>query len=325
MLPEGCGSCHVGHGKAGEPMLAAGEEEFCYQCHGEETERAAMKVSGRLAMSADPVDIKREFQKVSRHPVKEGTGHEPSERLPDVLRGSVNHAECVDCHNPHHRTQAGTRRQGVSGYSLSGQYLDEAVREYEVCLKCHAEKAGLGNASREVLSDFAGSVRSSHPVVQALSAGRSPSLNSSLADGGTLRCSACHTNDDPDGPRGPHGSRHDFLLSGRYDREPNAVESPFAFEFCYSCHDRTSILSNESFGLHREHIQGDPAGNVPGTSCYTCHASHSSRDYPHLIAFNPEAVSADPKTGRLSYVSHGEGRGECYLLCHGHSHAPAEY
>ena len=326
LLPEGCGSCHVGHGEPGEPMLAHAEEEFCYQCHGSETSRSTMRASGRLAVEASLSDIERQFQKMYRHPVVDGSGHSPTERLPDVIRGSVNHAECVDCHNPHQRAHGGSaQRYQVQGYTLSGQYVENSAAEYEVCLKCHASPAGRGDASRAVLSEFEISVVSQHPVSRRTTDGRAVSLNSSLSSGGLMNCSDCHTNDDPDGPRGPHGSRHESLLSGRYDRDPYAVESPFAFEFCYSCHDRNSILGDESFSLHRLHIVGDPVRNVRGTSCYTCHASHSSENYAHLLDFNPEAVSIDQNTGRLAYVDRGEGAGECYLTCHNYSHSPAEY
>jgi len=326
LLPEGCGSCHVGHGQSGEPMLALSEEEFCYQCHGSAEQQTIMKVQGKLAAQAEPVNVEKEFQKTYRHPVVEGTGHAAGERLPDALRGTVSHAECVDCHSPHQRMSAGSsRRYDVPGYTLSGQYVKRSSAEYEVCLKCHLERTGLGDAARGVLSEFAINVASQHPVTQRATGGRTVSLSASLSSGTIMNCSDCHTNDDPDGPRGPHGSRYESLLSGRYDRDPYAKESPFAFEFCYSCHDRQSILANESFSRHREHILGDPVRNVPGTSCFTCHASHSSRDNPYLIDFNREAVSYDQTTGRLSYSTRGDGTGECYLTCHGYAHGPGSY
>jgi hypothetical protein len=307
-------------------MLALSEEKFCYQCHGSAEKQSAMKAEGKLAPQAELASVEREFQKTYRHPVVEGSSHAAGERLPDALRGSVSHAECVDCHSPHQRMSAGTTgRYDVAGYTLSGLYVKRSSAEYEVCLKCHVEPAGLGNASRSVLSEFTINVISQHPVTQRTAGGRSVSLNASLSSGTMMNCSDCHTNDDPDGPRGPHGSRYEFLLSGRYDRDPYAKESPFAFEFCYSCHDRQSILANESFSRHREHILGDPVRNVPGTSCYTCHASHSSRDNPYLIDFNREAVAYEQTSGRLSYSTRGDGTGECYLTCHGYAHGPGQY
>lgn len=328
LLPEGCGSCHVGHGIEDEPMLSASEEDACYQCHGSEEKQSAMKSAGKLAASAVLADMESEFRKTYRHPVEDRSGHSPTEKLPSITSGSVDHAECVDCHNPHQRIQLGPKQTyDVQGYSLSGQYLETSTNEFEICLKCHSESTGLtSSTSRNMLREFSVSVVSQHPVTKITSASRSVSLSLSGPQSGALmKCSDCHTNDDPDGPRGPHASNHKFLLSGNYDTDIYANESPFAYEFCYSCHERTSILSNESFPLHREHIEGDPLSGVKGTSCFTCHASHSSQSNSHLIEFNRAAVSRDRQTGRIDFIEMGERAGECYLSCHGHNHSPGKY
>ncbi len=325
MLPEGCGSCHVGHGQPSQPMLKASEEQFCYQCHGSAEKQSAMKSAGNLASDASPVDIEQEFRKIYRHPVAEGTGHSPDERLPDVMRSAVNHAECVDCHNPHQRIHpGGNATYKVGGYSTSGQYLDEATSEAEVCFKCHVGNS-VRDDSKNTHLQFTPGVVSQHPVTQRTVNSRTVSLNRSQSAGSLMKCSDCHTSDDPDGPQGPHGSRYRYLLSGNYERDPYADESPFAYEFCYSCHERSSILNNESFPLHREHIVGDPIRNIKGTSCYTCHSSHSSRTSRYLIEFNLDAVSPDQMTGRLANTTSGDGSGQCYLKCHNHSHSPAKY
>ena len=92
MLPEGCGSCHVGHGVSGEPMLAHSEEKFCYQCHGSETNRSAMRTSGRLAVEASLSDIEQQFQKVYRHPVETGpSGRRRSQSSPRLSPSGRNH------------------------------------------------------------------------------------------------------------------------------------------------------------------------------------------------------------------------------------------
>ena len=327
LLPEGCGSCHVGHGVSNEPMLAASEEEFCYQCHGSSDDRSAMKTAGRLAENADPLDIEQEFAKQYHHPVVEGFGHSPTEVLPDLNGRTSRHAECVDCHNPHQRiTTAENKIHEVSGYSLSGQYLETSVNEYEICFKCHVDNTAIGDIEGNAFRDFAPDYVSQHPVSRPASlTHKAPSLTMSLSARNTMKCSDCHTSDDPNGPRGPHGSNYRFLLSGNYDIGINTDESPFAYEFCYSCHDRSSILGDESFPLHRQHIIGDPIRGINGTSCYTCHASHSSKTSEHLIDFNREAVSAVPVTGRLSYSTLGSQGGECYLTCHGHVHNSGRY
>ncbi|MBI5467305.1 MAG: hypothetical protein HY975_03810 [Candidatus Kerfeldbacteria bacterium] len=323
-LPEGCGSCHVGHGMANQPMLAQAEETFCYQCHGSEAERAAMRSAGKLSELAQASDMRREFAKPYRHPVQEYSGPPQGKPTFGVSTATARRAECADCHNPHERIQPGPKTvYQVSGFTLAGQYVEKSLAEYQVCLKCHAEMAGLDGSDRSLGRSFSVSAVSQHPVTRAASGKRSPSLASS-ASTILMKCSDCHTNDDLSGPRGPHGSNYRFMLSGNYDIDQYAQESPFAFQFCYSCHDRMSLLSNQSFPLHREHILGDPARNVRGTSCYSCHSSHSSADNQNLIRFNPEAVSRD-HSGRLMYIQTGQGSGECYLTCHGHEHAPARY
>ncbi len=325
-LPEGCGSCHVGHGKANEPMLAYSGEEFCYQCHGTELKQNEMKAAGKLSQTVNLANIENEFNKTYRHPVVDGFGHAPDEQLPYTSSSEITHAECVDCHNPHQQAQSGSQKYfEVSGYSLSGQYLTSSSKEYEVCFKCHVDKNAVETSSDNAFKQFSLINTSQHPVTKASTGGKSTSLSKALGPGNVMKCSDCHTNDDPNGPKGPHGSNNKFLLSGNYDIEPITDESPYAYEFCYSCHNRASILSNESFPLHNEHIVGDPLKGIPGTSCYTCHASHSSQKNNHLIAFNKAAVKRDPKTNLIQYNSTGINSGSCYLSCHNHAHSPARY
>ena len=325
LLPEECGSCHVGHGLKGEPMLSHSEEEMCYQCHGSESNRALMKASGRLAQQAELADLEKEFNKLYRHPVKTGTGHSSTERLPGLSTSSVKHAECVDCHNPHQDFAGGEPKYDVSGLSLSSQYLDKSSEEYEICLKCHGTDFGINRASKNYSQVFALNNRSQHPVTMDISSDKAVSLLLSLDLKSSLKCSDCHSNDNKDGPRGPHGSRHKNLLSGNYDTDIYNIESIHAYEFCYSCHSRTSILSNASFPQHKEHIVGDLSKNRKGTSCYTCHASHSSKNNKYLIAFNPEAVTIDDVSRKLQFDSYDMNSGACYLKCHDYSHSPGKY
>ena len=325
-LTDPCGSCHVGHGAKGEPMLLKAEEKFCYQCHGSQEERAEMVAMGKLKPGVELDDLSAEFNKAYGHPVKRSGEHSPIEILPDYAGSAVSHAECVDCHNPHERvTGKGDMGYKVKGYSLSGQYLEESVYEYEICLKCHTDHLGTKTSDRSLVKAFARSARSQHPVTAPSTGLGSPSLLDKTTAGQYMKCSDCHWSGNEEGPRGPHGSRHEFLLSGNYSRDPYGTESPFAYQFCYSCHDRMSILGNESFPLHREHIEGDLAQGTKGTSCYTCHASHGAPDSPHLIMFNGLAVSP-AKSGRpASYDVTGTQSGTCVLMCHGYNHEPGSY
>lgn len=326
LLTDDCGSCHVGHGMSGEPMLAKSEEEFCYQCHGSDIERSRMIAEGRLLPMARLHDLRPEFNKLYAHPVDRQAGDSPSEDLVSLTAREVTHAECVDCHNPHERS--GPSKQmgsAVSGYSLAGQVLTRSRYEYEICLKCHAGNQFTGGGELSLIQAFATSVRSQHPVTVASPEVSSISLMTNQVSGALMKCSDCHRNENSDGPRGPHGSSHEFMLSGNYDRDVYVAESTLAFEFCYSCHDRYSLLGNESFPYHRQHIEGNPDTRGQGTSCFTCHASHGSPDYPHLIRFNLQAVSATSVGLPIRYQETGPNSGTCTLRCHGHDHSPGSY
>ena len=325
-LTDECGSCHVGHGMSGQPMLARAGEHFCYQCHGSDSERGRMVDEGRLVEGTVLSDIQREFQKVYRHPVGERTGHDPAERLPRLGFGSPAHSECVDCHSPHQRIdRSGSAMRGVPGYTLGGQVVENAASEYEVCLKCHTDETFLQTDRVPLNVAFDFSVRSQHPVTRPSSGRPMPSLIARLAATSTMTCSSCHTNDDSSGPRGPHGSRHRFLLSGNYPIASEVAESPLAYEFCYSCHDRRSLLDGESFPMHELHILGNTSKGKLGTSCYTCHASHGSTDGPHLLRFVASTVQAETVTRQLKFIDLGERSGECWLSCHGYNHSGASY
>lgn len=326
LLTDSCGSCHVGHGQSGQPMLAMAEEDFCYQCHGSDSERARMVAEGRLVPGARLQDMRPEFNKAFSHPVSQTGEHRPGEVIPTLSGGKTDHAECVDCHNPHQRIAAGKSMvQNVSGFTLAGVHLETGAREFQICLKCHTDRVGTGDSNRSLVRAFAGTARSQHPVTMPSPGLNLPSLRNPPLQAGFMKCSDCHRSDDPGAPKGPHGSDHESMLAGNYDRNVYTRESPFAFEFCYSCHDRLSILGNESFPYHREHIEGDLVSGRQGTSCYSCHASHGSPDNEHLILFNPSAVTGE-RTGRgVQYQSTGARSGQCYLECHGHNHNPGEY
>jgi len=325
LLLEGCGSCHVGHGMSNEPMLALSEEQFCYQCHGSGEKRDRMVDAGKLSPATVLKDVEAEFDKAYRHPVVEGAGHAPEEQLPLLGEGSVNHAECVDCHNPHVRVHDGGTVMKVKGYSLTGRRMDTSAHEYEICLKCHSDRLTLGKGERVLVDDFAFDARSQHPVTRPGSAASVPSLIAPLTGDRTMDCSDCHRSDDENAPAGPHGSRYRHLLSGNYDTAVETQESAYAFEFCYSCHERSSILGDESFPYHNLHVSGNPASGYTGTSCYSCHVSHGSRLQPFLLEFNPRAVQPENLSRQIRYQSTGTRSGECYLNCHGYNHAPGRY
>jgi hypothetical protein len=141
-----------------------------------------------------------------------------------------------------------------------------------------------------------------------------------------IYCTDCHSSDSSSQVKGPHGSQYPFLLTYQYETADDTQESLFAYELCYQCHDRESILGDRSFQKHREHIIDEK------TPCSVCHDPHgisysqgSSTNNTNLINFDTTIVFPDPATGRLEFEDLGTFRGRCYLQCHDETHSPEEY
>jgi predicted CXXCH cytochrome family protein len=325
----GCASCHTPHGaETPERLLKfAPEEQNCLVCH-----------DGSVAQT----NLENELQKWSRHSVDAAAGlHDPTENFATMPR----HVECEDCHDAHAATDAPAKPPNVTGPLLSvrgvtasGAEIESAQYEYEVCFRCHSGNRGatLPSVERQILQP---SVRlkfdtlnpSFHPVEAP---GRNldvPSLLFPLTAGSMIYCSDCHNNDsgpgmNGPGPNGPHGSIWPHLLEREYRTADNTAESAQVYSLCYKCHDRNSILADESFKSHNRHVRDERS------PCSTCHDPHGisstqgdAMNHSHLINFDISIVSEDPATGRLEFVDLGSGRGECYLSCHGSAHSPKTY
>ncbi len=129
-----CASCHGSHqNPAGARNLRGVEQAACSPCH------SGTNVAPAL------LNIMGDFSKPYSHPVTTVTGiHDATESLPV---NAARHAECPDCHNSHAASvQIGTSLPptvraslaGVSGYDTAGA-LTPATKEYQICLKCHAD------------------------------------------------------------------------------------------------------------------------------------------------------------------------------------------
>lgn len=247
--------------------------------------------------------------------------------------------ECTDCHNPHAVVgglgaallrAAGSgpllppAMKDVPAISLSGLPVDKARFYYEVCFRCHADRPVIvtdripqqqdpgGNVRRQFLPTAA----SAHPV--AFPSRRTAAVPSLLPVWRTRRfisCQDCHNNPGAISaggtlPDGPHSSRFDHLLVARYETRDFTIESPQACALRYQCHDRNSILGDESFRLHRNHVL---RGRAPCSASHTAHGvSGSSSQHGHLINFDIAIVG-----GQRSYVDTGRFSGSCTLICHG--------
>ncbi len=297
-LPKGCGSCHKGHGSRATAMLTAPKDELCFGCHGS----AKTGAPGEAKTDIYSVILKR-----SHHPVSlTSQYHVRGETLPERSPSTPRHASCRDCHNIHSSTKDETFK-GVRGYSGSGGKMKSAQKEYEVCYLCHSDSANLPSTASNIARKFDPSNASFHPVQAAGKNRVVPSLKGT-SSGGKIACSDCHGNDDRYGPKGPHGSNYPKLLKANYTLGAGA-ESPFAYALCYECHNRGSILNDESFRAHKRHVV---YGNV---SCFACHDAHGSRDRDNLINF--DLMAAFPNSqGQFTYMKIAPGKPRCYLNCH---------
>lgn len=294
-VKSGCNACHTPHPKKGRGTLKARPEELCLQCHGpsgKPEERAKSNIFSLL--------IKR-----SNHPVIETSKyHMKNEELPEKDPSMPRHVSCLDCHNVH-MTRPGARLAWIKGTDIAGIKRRTAKKESEVCYNCHSDSMNLPSSSSNIRFQFDPANASYHPV-ERVSKGRSQSLFRDISQGSFITCASCHE---------PHGSDYPPLLRTNYNMTDGA-ESTYAYELCYTCHNRDSILSNQSFKGstirdygHKEHIV------YQRTSCFTCHASHGSNVNPNLIEFNPSVV-----TGARQYLDYQGGRAQCNLTCHAKVH-----
>ena len=315
-LPKGCGSCHKGHGQYKTPMLTDRKDVFCFNCHGYSSSRERSRAKGILGRDTKETDLQQEFEKPYRHPIENTGIHNYSEILPETDPSMPRHSECGDCHN-HHFVSSENKMAKISGIDRGRGRVREAMSEYEVCFKCHSSSANLPGDQRDKAEEFDISNPSYHPVAAPGKNKDVPSLIYPLSSTSVIKCTDCHNSDDARGPKGPHGSIYRHILARNYS-ENDGTENAFQYALCYGCHRRNSILGNESFSVHRLHIVS------VGASCRTCHNSHGSTQYSHLIDF--ENMSIRPsRSGRLEFMDLGPKTGQCFLECHGRDHDPETY
>ncbi|MFQ5653547.1 MAG: cytochrome c3 family protein, partial [Planctomycetota bacterium] len=313
---NGCYNCHLVHQAGGAEYLLGDllEEENCLKCH-----------NGNVA----GMDIEAELNRSTVHPVADTTGiHSPVEDYLSMQR----HVECSDCHAPH-RVLSGSgtpptipaNMEGVPGVTISGSDILPAVNAYEVCFRCHGDTAqGALNIPRQIVSantrlEFNTSNPSFHPVAGPRNNPDVPSLLPQYNESSIIYCHDCHGNPQGQrfggqGPDGPHGSDYPYLLSGNYVTTDPNQESPTAYELCYRCHSRSSLLGDDSFDDHKKHIQNEDA------PCSVCHDPHgidlgagNPIEHTNLINFDLSVVQPDPNTGLLKFEDTGQFHGRCYL------------
>jgi predicted CXXCH cytochrome family protein len=315
-LIKGCGSCHMGHGMLNTSMLPVEPDVFCYRCHSNNPAPENEWGGRYLANNTSVPDIKKEFNKPYRHPVENTGMHKQEKIFPETDRSAERQAECTDCHH-HHYAEKGNTMNGIKGVNSQGLVVRKINSEYELCFKCHSLSANLPADQKNKIDQFKISNPSYHPVIAQGKNSDVPSLVFPLTALSLVKCIDCHNNDDPMGPKGPHGSSYRYILKKNFSSS-DGTEGPYQYELCYSCHRRESILANESFFYHDLHI------SVVGASCRTCHNPHGSTQYTHLIDFDNMTVSTSSK-GFIEFRDLGKKAGECYLNCHGKDHIPMSY
>ncbi len=299
-ISKGCSECHMGHGRGATMMLSKSKGELCFTCHGPSARDASM--------SAKSSDIYSVLMKSSSHPIIQTSHlHLAGEQLPDSAIGAQRHVSCFDCHNVH-KSEKGNFISGLKGYSGRGIRARQANYEYELCYNCHSDQGSPSGAEGDVSFKFERTNASFHPVE---SFGRNsfvPSLRRGYSASSIITCSDCHGNDDPTGPKGPHGSSVNPILKYRYTRT-SGPESSNAYELCYACHDRNNILSDGSFKAHKMHVVYNQI------SCAQCHDAHGSRTNTSLINFDNSAVFPN-SFGEMIFMPTVHGKPRCYLSCH---------
>ena len=326
-----CRSCHKSHTAGGHERLLIfdNEEDNCLSCH-----------DGRVGHA----NIRAELDKFTSHDPRRYSGrHDPREQQV----GGNPHVECADCHNPHAVTPQpvtdayatiGATLAEVPGVTIAGAPIERAQHEYEVCLRCHGDsfvptRRGVARQSQtyNMRLKFSPGNPSFHPVVSASPSDETPSLVPGLARGSLIRCTDCHNNDSGPragggGPDGPHGSNYEFLLERNYSILDDASESEFEYAMCYKCHQRSSILGDQSFSEHRKHIVEE---RTPCSACHDPHGVSSTQlagsDHTHLINFDLTIVRPESTTQRVEFRDLGRFSGSCTLVCHGEQHLQLQY
>lgn len=314
--PNGCKTCHTSSG-----YIGGDEEKQCYFCH---SKNQRIIGSQKKIKPLQSRDIEEDFNKPFRHPVEKQGVYNPLQKYPIVEPKTPRYSECLDCHHPHYSIPE-IPFLGASGIGIDGKYKQFADEEYEVCFKCHGSANNKPAYQKDKQKEFDPKNPSYHPVVDIGKNNYLPSLEKNYNYESKIKCSDCHGSDErkPNRMSGVHGSENDYILVLPYTRKEEVMIPKY--DLCYKCHRKESILGNQSFTYHREHIEGVKSKNWNGTSCSTCHNSHGSLKYKFLIDFNPDYVQKDSVTNKIEFTSDGVFKGSCYLRCHNVDHSPKRY
>lgn len=322
-MHDQCSSCHQPHSAPSGPFLLTGATVFdtCATCHTGQPD------------SGTAQDLSADFAKANTHDTKSDVG---------LASPIPNNVSCSDCHEPHTMTTAAAAAPNVqgnfgtqTGINSAGISVASVQYQYEVCFKCHADNpATTPTVSRQLVQDntrleFDTTAISFHPVESAGKNSNVPSLKPGFNTSSIIYCTDCHNSDTSPtaggtGNEGPHGSAESPMLLAQYATTDFTTESAAAYALCYRCHDRNSILNDESFKYHKLHVQDRQ------TTCSTCHDAHGIAsaqgnvvNNSHLINFDTTVVF--PLGGIMKFTDTGTYTGNCTLTCHSKDHSNLGY
>jgi predicted CXXCH cytochrome family protein len=345
----GCHSGGIAHAEAEPVRVASGPGQFIWNIIQSTLFLANEPEQSRRTERERGSDLKSVFNgKIYRHPIGQNQGaHDRKEHFPIKKP----HVECVDCHNAHQaggsEIPGGVKRSlkgvtGVSGESLSSGV---AVREFEICYKCHSGGAsgnftGIRKGNRVIQEpDLSKRFRPSNPSLHPVTIDRRGRGESLLDEFRTsmvrIDCSDCHNSDESkkagrNGPNGPHASRFEHILMARYEMPPAGSKTRnvcsdyrTSYDLCFRCHsDNYVMVSGSAFanaGVN-EHTRHVVDRCIP---CAACHDPHgvplqggaTATSNGHLINFDRDYAASRslPKPHYNSLIS---GRGSCTVSCH---------
>ncbi len=362
----GCEACHTPHfAPTAEQLLNFTADPptpfLCTSCHSTDPP-SPPHATGAPAAVATAVsrvggaDIASQVRKLSSHPESTGLPAGLARGLGSRSQSDLTSVGCADCHNPH-QANAQTAEvpyvsgalRGVAGVDRNGAQVFPATYEYEICLRCHGDNTPDSEfvprvvASTNTRLDFDAGNASFHPVIEMGRGVDVPSLPSSLSPQMTasnqIGCTDCHA-DDEGGSRGPHGSDFAPILKERYETVDGTGESYDNYALCYRCHERTSILADQSFRTRSFRTTPSGGGHsghlAAGAPCSACHDPHGVQESPneafrptgdhtHLINFDTRIVAPLPDGLPPSFKDNGSRTGSCTLVCHGVTHTATSY
>jgi hypothetical protein len=249
-------------------------------------------------MSATSLRIENAFGLTYAHPITSSGLHSETETAAGLADGN-RHAECVDCHSVH-AAKKGTHdgSNNLVSNALTGAWgveptswpaaptpadnanvfvapasynrVDPAVKEYQICLKCHSNYTTLPSGIRNIAEEMNPNYPSTHGITIA---NQNPFCNTSTmlepwASSGIAYCSDCHRSDNASDPEGPHGSNQTHLLVATIASDEN-IGTPL----CYVCHSEATYWSNRSAGANSRYgkhpsVQG---AHASAAGCFACH------------------------------------------------------